>query len=189
MLAAAAVVGCGPMPSEKQTETGAESVAVVKKRDRVVYMTEPGCGGVPAIPFNAGIADPSDFLQGGIEARVEGAQIRLYRVQDDHLVPVVIVPDLNKNDIAVVATCLGNHWKADGKITGNDILIVLAPHERRVRIATGADARDDLPDAEAAKIIDKMTSIFAKDSGSRTYFAEGLAEGIAAIGEQLKERS
>ncbi|MBL0914444.1 MAG: TPM domain-containing protein [Sphingopyxis sp.] len=174
-LAAFALAGC----ERASTDHSAKTIA---------QKAEPGCEGVPALNFDSGFADPDNFLQGGYEERVRGAQGKFILAHKDRSISVVILPGLNGRDIEATATCIANGWEAEKLITANDIVIVLAPNDRRVRIATGADARDDFPDAEAAKIIDKMTPIFAREDPDQAKFSEGLSTGIEAISEYLKDR-
>lgn len=160
-----------------------------KETPKTVVAKESGsCDGVPEISFDPAIADPAKLLDSGNYETVLAAQTRFLLAHEDHQLPVIILPSLNRQDIAIVSDCLGNRWEREGKIDGDDILILLAPKERRVRIATGNKSRADLPDAEAAKIIEKMTKIFADSRYSSNRYGHGIATGIGAIQNHMDGR-
>ena len=149
---------------------------------------EPACERVADIGGINGINDPAKFLDKGEHELILSAQLKNERYRR-RLVNVAILPDLEGQSIELVARCLGNRAAAKGEISENDILIVLAPNERRVRIATGTAAEADLTDKEAQKIVDDMTRTFADQRGARIRYGRGLATGIDAIAAQTGDAS
>ena len=157
-------------------------------KDSATQKVGPACEGIPELDFDSGIADPENLLRGGYEERVRGAQLRFYRARHDRWLPVVILPDLNDHNMNAVARCIAHHWESEGIMTTNDILIVVTSNDRHAHILPGARVRDEISDAEAAKIIEKMASIFAADGPTAGNISEGLSAGIDAINEHLKDR-
>lgn len=149
---------------------------------------DPACESVADIGDTNAIYDPAGFLDNGGYEFILGAQLKNERDRK-RVVNVAILPELKGQSIELVARCLGNRSAAKGEISENDILIVLAPNERRVRIATGTAAEADLTDKEAQKIVDDMTRTFADQRGGRIRYGRGLATGIDAIAAQTGDAS
>ncbi len=67
---------------------------------------------------------------------------------------VVTLPDLGGSDIESYATQLYENWGIGKKGEDKGILILLATHERRVRIETGYGVEGELPDGLVGQILD-----------------------------------
>ena len=63
------------------------------------------------------------------------------------------------------------------------ILILMAPKERRIRVATGYGMEKLLPDEKAKAAIDLMTPFFKNDD-----YGDGLSAGVEAIAAQTGDR-
>jgi uncharacterized protein len=77
----------------------------------------------------------------------------------DQLV-VVTVPTLNGQDIAQFSTSLGNRLGVGQADTDNGVLLVIAPNERKVRIAVGHGLEGLLTDQRAAQVVQHMLPYF-----------------------------
>ena len=97
---------------------------------------------------------------------------------------VATVASLNGTTVEDFATCLGNRWGIGRKGKNDGILILVAPNERRVRVATGTGIEKLLSDEKAKAVIDQMTPGFK--SGD---YAGGLTTGIDAIAAQTGDAS
>jgi uncharacterized protein len=79
---------------------------------------------------------------------------------------VVTVPTLNGQDIARFSTALGNREGIGQADKDNGVLVVVAPNERKVRIAVGYGLEGLLTDQRASEIVQHMLPHFR--SGDQT---------------------
>lgn len=100
-----------------------------------------------------------------------------------HQFVVVTVPTLGGQDIAAYSTALGNRLGVGRKGVNDGVLLVVAPTERKVRIAVGEGLRTTLTDAEAKAIIDR-TILPSFKAG---HFGEGIIKGSDGIMAELSE--
>ncbi len=118
-----------------------------------VLASSPALASVQAYPaFTGYVVDQADLLSPGQErvlARALGAVERSTR----HQFAVVTVRSLNGRNIEEYSTALGNHWGVGRRGLNDGVLLVVAPVERKVRIATGEGLKAELTDAEAQAII------------------------------------
>jgi uncharacterized protein len=78
----------------------------------------------------AGIILPAD------EQRLTQQLARLERETTDQVV-IVTLPSLNGEAIEKVGLALGNGWGIGQADTDNGVLLLVAPHDRKVRIEVG----------------------------------------------------
>jgi uncharacterized protein len=83
----------------------------------------------------------------------------LERATTDQLV-VVTVPTLRGQDIAKFATTMANRQGIGQADKDNGVLLLVAPNERKVRIAVGYGLEGLLTDARAAEIVQHMLPRF-----------------------------
>ena len=126
------------------------------------------------------VQDQADILSGAQEIELTRLSEQLERDTTDQLV-VVTLKSLNGRDIAQLGTELGNHWGIGRADIDNGVLLIVAPNERKVRIATGRGMEGLLTDAKAAAIIKDMLPHF---QGS-DYFA-GIRTGALTIETVLR---
>ncbi len=72
-----------------------------------------------------------------------------------HQMVVVTVSTLGGQDIASFTTELGNAWGIGSAERDDGIVLLVAPNERKVRIAVGYGLEKRLPDSLCQKIIDE----------------------------------
>lgn len=117
---------------------------------------------------------------GGIAAQSASLEQRT-----KHQFVVVTVTTLGGRDIADFSTDLGNRWGIGRKGVNDGVLLVVAPTERKVRIAVGDGLRGMLTDAEAQAIIDR---VILPDFRAR-HFDQGIIKGADKIMAELSETS
>ena len=96
--------------------------------------------------------DQADVLAPSDEAVIARGSARLEQSTGHQLV-VVTVTSLGGRRIEEYAQGLGNYWHIGRRGVDDGVLVLVAPKEGQVRIATGDGVRDRLTDAEAADII------------------------------------
>lgn len=101
----------------------------------------------------------------------------------DQLV-IVTIPSLGGRHIEDYARDLGNHWGVGQRTRDNGVLLVVAPNERKVRIAVGRGLEQVLTDAEAQVIIERDLLPAFRESD---YF-RGIDTGTRGITAQLASR-
>lgn len=90
---------------------------------------------------------------------------------------VVTLNSLEDTDIADYGYQLGRHWGIGQKGKDNGVLLIVAPHERRVRIEVGYGLEGKLTDALADAIIrNEITPAFKRGD-----FYGGIQAGVTAI--------
>jgi uncharacterized protein len=93
---------------------------------------------------------------------------------------IVTVPTLDGQDIAVYTRDLGRHWGIGRKGHNDGVILLVAPTERKVRIAVGYGLEKTLPEALCRQIID--------DHMLPRFRAGDLAGGIQAGADALTTR-
>lgn len=133
------------------------------------------CDGVPPMALAGRVTDAADLLTAEQEARLSE---RLARYESDtrHQMVVATVPDLNSARVDDFGTCLGHRWQIGRKDHDDGIVVLIAPKERQMRIATGTGMEKILTDDKAQAIIHRMTAYFTKAD-----YAGGLSAGVDAI--------
>ena len=69
---------------------------------------------------------------------------------------IVTVPTLDGQDIAIFTRDLGRHWGVGRKGHDDGVILLVAPAERKVRIAVGYGLEKALPDALCQQILDQQ---------------------------------
>ena len=141
------------------------------------------CAVVPQMAPQGRVTDAAAILNDEEEARL-AQRLARYEARTSHQMVVATVATLNGATVENFATCLGNRWGIGRKDHDNGVLILVAPNERRVRIATGTGMEKLLPDEKAKAVIDKMTPRFQADD-----YAGGLISGVEAIAAQTGDPS
>ena len=136
------------------------------------------CDGVPQMALAGRVTDAANILPAEDEARLSGRLAR-YERDTQHQMVIVTTPSLHGVRIDNFGTCLGNRWGIGRKDQDDGVVILIAPNERQMRIATGSGMEQMLTDEEALAVVRQMTPRF----GDRDY-AGGLSAGIDAIAAQ-----
>lgn len=141
------------------------------------------CDQIPQMALQGRVNDAATVLSDEEEVRLTQRLAR-YEARTRHPMVVATVASLNGATVEDFATCLGNRWGIGRKGENDGILILVAPNERRVRVATGTGIGKLLSDEKAKAVIDQMTPGFK--SGD---YAAGLTTGIEAIAAQTGDAS
>ena len=136
------------------------------------------CDGVPRMMLAGRVTDAADILTGEEEARLSDRQAR-YETRTKHQMVVATTPSLHSARVDNFGTCLGSRWAIGRKHHDDGIVILVAPNERQMRIATGTGMEKILTDDKALAVIREMTPQFEQGD-----YAGGLATGIDAIAAQ-----
>ncbi|MEY2927588.1 MAG: hypothetical protein RL367_2065 [Pseudomonadota bacterium] len=134
---------------------------------------EPGCQ--KDYPALTGRIVDGASLFGGDWMKAMDKKISGFEAQSGHSLVIATTKSLEGLDIAKYSRCLGNHWAVGGQ--GNGLMVVVAPHERQVRIAVGTALENRLTYQDTRAIIDgQMLPLMRQHD-----YAAGLDRGIAAI--------
>ena len=126
------------------------------------------------------VLDQADVLPPAEEAALD-AKLRAYNVATGRAVIVATVASLDGEDIASYTQQLVEAWDIGGKETENGVLLLIAPNERRLRIATARGVQERFTDALSGRIIrDLITPRFKAGD-----MPGGIAAGVDAIVAQL----
>ena len=141
------------------------------------------CDRVPQMTTQGRVTDAAAILNDEEEARL-AQRLARYESRTSHQMVVATVPSLNGATVEDFSTCLGNRWGVGRKGHDDGVLILVAPNERRIRIATGTGMEKLLPDEKAKAVIGMMTPRFQAGD-----YAGGLNSGIDAIAAQTGDAS
>lgn len=144
----------------------------------VAAKESPVCDGVPRIALAGPVTDAADILTGEEEARLTERLAR-YETRTQHQMVVATTPGLGGVSVDDFGTCLGNRWGIGRKEQDDGIVILIAPTERQIRIATGTRMEKLLTNAKASAVIGQMAPLFKGGD-----YAAGLMTGIDAIAAQ-----
>lgn len=126
------------------------------------------------------VVDQAKLLDVDETTRLDGKSAALEKTTGHQLV-VVTVTSLGKRDIADYGLALGNYWGIGRKGYNDGVLLIVAPHERRVRIEVGRGLEKALTDAEAATILrDDVLPAFSHGN-----VGEGIEVGVNEIIGQI----
>ena len=136
------------------------------------------CNGVPEIALAGRVTDAANILTPEEETRLSDRLAR-YEARTKHQMVIATTPGLNGVRVDNFGTCLGTRWGIGRKDHDDGIVILVAPNERRMRIATGTGMEKILTDDKALAVIHQMTPQFKNGD-----YTGGLSTGIEAIAIQ-----
>jgi uncharacterized protein len=103
--------------------------------------------------------------------------------ETSHQLAVLTVPSLDGDSIESFSIRVANQWRLGKKDVDNGILVILAMHERAIRIELGKGFEAHISDAKAAEIMNEsMIPKFATGA-----FARGLEAGLSRLIEEAPE--
>ncbi len=142
-----------------------------------------GCGAAePARTQTiARVDDQAGLLSPAAETRIAAELAQLEQRTSDQ-VAVKTVATLDGETIEQVALATARSAGLGHKGKDNGVLLLVAPHEKKVRIETGRGITGVLTDAEAGAIVREMVGAFR--SGQ---FENGIEDGVRSIGRELRE--
>lgn len=115
----------------------------------------PAASSQPQFPALTGrVVDNADLLRPDDEARLTAKLAELETRTTDQLV-VVTVPSLDGRTVDEYSDSLGNHWGIGQAGRDNGVILLVAPTERRTRIAIGYGLEAVISNEQAQQIIDR----------------------------------
>lgn len=100
------------------------------------------------------VADPGNMVSPQVKSQVNSLLWNL-RQKTDAEVVVAVVPSIGDTPIEDFSTELFEEWGIGKSDKDNGVLILIAPEQRRARIATGYGVEGLLPDISAKKIVER----------------------------------
>jgi len=136
----------------------------------------------PALPSLTGrVVDAAHLLDGAATQRLSD-DLAAYEAKTSTQIVIVTLPDLQGYPIEQWGLALLRGWAIGQKGKNNGIVVIVAPHDRQMRIETGYGAEGPLPDATASLIIRRdMTPLFKQGD-----YAGGLTAGVRDIEADLQ---
>ena len=130
---------------------------------------------LPARP-DGPVLDQANILPVATEAALDARLRRLSSETRDVLV-VVSVDSLGGETIEDYATALFNDWGIGDAKTDRGLLVLVAPNERRVRVAVGCGLESAVTDERAAEIIEQHFLPRFREGD----YAGGVESGVEAL--------
>ena len=136
------------------------------------------------VPYLTGrIVDNAEILSPGTRESLE-AKLAAHEQATTNQVVILTVPSLDGESIEGFATRVFDAWQLGQAGQDNGVLVIVAPHDRRMRIEVGYGLEGTLTDLQAARIIrDRMTPPFRDGS-----YDDGVTAGVDAIVATLEGR-
>jgi uncharacterized protein len=130
----------------------------------------------PKIPLAGRVTDAADIIDAAQEANLTRHLEELER-RTGHQMVVVTVSSLEGEEVDSFTQELGNAWGI-GRAEHNDgVILLVAPNERKVRIAVGYGLEETLSDEACKKIVeDKILPHFRLGN-----LSEGIEAGVNAV--------
>lgn len=134
----------------------------------------------PNIVLLGRVSDHADILSPSQEQALT-EQLEAFEALTEHQMVVTTVDSLNGEEIADFTRNLANAWGVGRADHDDGVVILVAPNERRVRIAVGYGLEKELSDTFCQKVLDSiMLPSFRKAD-----YAGGIGGGVKAITERL----
>ncbi|MEO6283781.1 MAG: TPM domain-containing protein [Dyadobacter sp.] len=122
------------------------------------------------------VNDFANQLSEGEKAQLE-QKLVAYNDSTSSQIVIVIVPTTGDYPIADYAFKVGREWGVGQKGKDNGIVLLWAPTDRKIFIATGGGLEGAVPDAIAKRIISQVITPQFKNG----QFSQGLNDGVDAI--------
>jgi len=134
-----------------------------------------------AISLGGRVTDAANILNAEQEAALTH-RLALLEQSTRHQMVVVTVKSLGGRDIADVTRDLANTWGIGRKGHDDGVVLLVAPNERKVRIAVGYGLERTLPDTLCKTIIEQKMLPRFRDGD----LYEGIEEGVSALINKMK---
>ncbi|HVC00964.1 MAG TPA: TPM domain-containing protein [Steroidobacteraceae bacterium] len=135
-------------------------------------------------PPSARVIDLTGTLSGATVARLD-QELDAFAARRGSRIAVLMVPTTQPQDIARFAIRVADAWKLEGD-GGDGAILIVAKHDRRVRLEIGRGLRAVLPRALARHIIGDTIDPRFRDGDFDGGVAAGVARMVAAVnGEAL----
>jgi uncharacterized protein len=133
-----------------------------------------------AIPLAGRVTDAANIIGAEQEAALSNQLARFEQATSLQMV-VVTVNSLNGQDVADFARDLANEWGIGREDLNDGVVVLVAPNERKVRIAVGYGLEQALPISLCQSIIDEqMLPRFREGNLER-----GIEAGVSALIDEL----
>lgn len=151
----------------------------------LVALLAAGSARAADIPYLTGrVVDNAEILSSAARVRLTGA-LKAHEQRTTNQIAVLTVPTIQGTSIEEYAVAVFEQWKLGQKGRDNGVLVVVVPHDRRMRIEVGYGLEGTLTDLAASRIIrNVMTPQFKAGD-----FDRGIEDGIGAIVELLEGRA
>ena len=109
----------------------------------------------PIVPLTGRVTDAAHVLS---PEQISNLTVKLEQLErtTKHQLVVATVPSLGGRDVADFAKDLGNRWAIGRKEYNDGVVLLVAPHERKVRIAVGYGLEKVLTHEVCQQIIDTL---------------------------------
>ena len=135
-----------------------------------------------AIPaLSARVMDQTGTLAPAQTGELE-AMLAALEKETGSQVAVLMVPTTAPEDIAAYANRVASAWKLGRKDVGDGVLIIVALHDRKMRIEVARALEGALPDIAAKRIISQQMA----PSFRQGDYAGGLKAAISAVAARLR---
>ena len=139
----------------------------------------------PVPPLSARVMDLTATLTPPQRAALE-ERLAAFERQHGSQVVVLMVPTTAPEDITDYTQRVGDAWKLGRRGVGDGVLLVVAKHDRRVRIATTKAVEGALPDLLASRIIERAIVPHFRQGDFYGGLQAGVEQILAALaGEAL----
>lgn len=136
----------------------------------------------PAVPFAGRVTDAAQVLSPELESRLADRLKRLER-RTHHQMVIVTASSLDGRDVQSFTTDLANAWGIGRKGFDDGVVLLVAPRERKMRIAVGYGLEKRLSDQDCRTIMDRdMLPKFNKGD-----LAGGIEAGTNALIARLDQ--
>src|SRR5258705_2078361 len=108
---------------------------------------------LPALPLAGRVTDAAHILSAEQVAKLT-AKLEQLEVATHHQMVIATVPTLGGRDVADFTKDLSNSWEIGRKGFNDGVVLLVAPNERKVRIAVGYGLEKTLTHAVCQQIID-----------------------------------
>jgi len=143
--------------------------------------SENSATSMAAVPLAGRVTDTAHILSPQEQATLSGRLAKLEQ-KTQHQLVVVTVPSLDGRDVANYTRDLANSWGIGRKGYDDGVVLLVAPKERKVRIAVGYGLEKRLPDGVCQQIIDqKILPSFRKGD-----LSGGIEAGTDALIARLE---
>lgn len=142
--------------------------------------TQSQASSQPAVVLTGYVTDAAGIIDA---TQAEALSKRLHALEQatGHRMVIVTVRSLDGQDIAAFTTALANAWGIGRAEHDDGVVLLVAPNERKVRIAVGYGLEKTLPDALCGHIIEEqMLPRFRQGN-----LATGIEAGATALINQL----
>ncbi|TGL06603.1 YgcG family protein [Leptospira bouyouniensis] len=117
-----------------------------------VISVQSSLSGYPVPKLERRVMDHAGILSQSTVEQIE-ANLKQFEAETSNQIAVYTTPSLHDETIEDVAIEIFDEWKLGQKSKNNGVLLIIAPNERKMRIAVGRGLEGALTDIQAKQII------------------------------------